>query len=330
MVKVSVIATVRNEAGPIRHLLDSLLSQRRSPDEVIIVDGGSTDATVDVLDEYARHSGLPLRVMVEPGCNIAEGRNRAIAAASSEVIASTDAGVRFDETWLQHLVAPFEQSDRAPDVACGFFVPDPLSVFEVAMGATVLPKVEEIDPERFFPSSRSAAFRRSAWEAVGGYPEWMSFSEDLLFDMALKAAGFRFVFVPEAVVWFRPRSSLGAFWRQYRNYAMGDGEGLLWTGRHLIRYATYLVLTPGLGLMGAFWSPGWWGLVGLGLAVYLRRPYERLAGMVSGLTPRERLKAALWVPVIRVWGDLAKMVGYPIGLPRGIRQRGRTRAYLRR
>ena len=95
------------------------------------------------------------------------------------------------------------------------FVPDPQSIFELAMGATALPCVEEIAPDSFMPSSRSVAFRRSAWDAVGGYPAWMSFSEDLLFDLALKNRGFRFAFAPRAIVKFRPRSNLAAFWRQY-------------------------------------------------------------------------------------------------------------------
>lgn len=326
--KVTVIATVKNEGLSIRRLLDSLLSQIRQPDEIVIVDGGSTDDTVSILQEYARQRHPFLRVLQAPGTNISTGRNLAIQAASGEIIVSTDAGVRFGPDWLKHLVEPFETNPEAPDVVSGFFVPDPQSVFEVAMGATVLPAVDEIDPQRFLPSSRSVAFRRQVWKEVGGYPEWMTFSEDLLFDMALKNRGYRFVFAPEAVVQFRPRASLSAFWRQYRNYAMGDGEGLLWTRRHLVRYGVYLVAAPLLLVMGFLFSPWWWGVLLLGLAVYLRRPYERLSRMVAGLSLRDKVIAGLWVPVIRVWGDLAKIVGYPIGLPRGFKLRSQTRAYL--
>ena len=92
--RVTVISTVLNEGEAIRRLLDSLVAQTRPPDEVVIVDGGSRDNTVAVIEAYAGR--LPLRVLVEPGANISRGRNVAIAAATSEVIASVDAGV-----WLE-------------------------------------------------------------------------------------------------------------------------------------------------------------------------------------------------------------------------------------
>jgi len=67
--KVSVIATVLNEGPAIRRLLDSLVAQTRAPDEVVIVDGGSSDDTVSILQDYADQGHLPLRVLDEPGAN---------------------------------------------------------------------------------------------------------------------------------------------------------------------------------------------------------------------------------------------------------------------
>ena len=50
---VSVICTVLNEGESIKGLLDSLAAQTRLPDEIIFVDGGSRDNTVDILNSYA-------------------------------------------------------------------------------------------------------------------------------------------------------------------------------------------------------------------------------------------------------------------------------------
>jgi len=188
--QVSVIATVLNEAQSIEALLDSLLRQTRPPDEVVIVDGGSTDGTLGRVEGFGRATDLSLKVLSLPGCNISQGRNLAIGTARGPLIAATDAGVRLEDDWLEELLAPFGKDDP-PDVVGGFFVSAPESTFELALGAVTLPTVGEIDPARFYPSSRSIAFRREAWEAIGGYPEWLDYCEDLLFDFALLDAGRR-------------------------------------------------------------------------------------------------------------------------------------------
>ncbi len=310
-VRVSLVITVKNEAASLPALMDSIVAQERRPDEIIVCDGGSTDGTVDLLRCYeSKVSGL--RILVAPGANISQGRNLAIAAAKFPVIACTDAGVRLDPAWLYLLTSPFGLPG-APDVVGGFFVPDPRSIFELAMGAAVLPELKDLDPENFLPSSRSIAFRKSAWEAVGGYPEWLDYCEDLVFDLALKKAGFRFLVEPRALVYFRPRQDLTSYFLQYYRYARGDGKADLWRQRHAIRYITYLVLVPLLGIF-AEKSP-LTALVGLCLAaLYLRRPLQRGWHQSAQLELHERLVVLGLIPLIRVVGDLAKMLGYPIGL----------------
>jgi glycosyltransferase involved in cell wall biosynthesis len=306
-----VIATVLNEGHAIARLLDSLAAQSRPPDEVVIVDGGSVDDTLAILHRYAAHEQLPLRVLSLPGSNISAGRNAAIAAATGEIIASTDAGVRLTEGWLGALVAPL--TDPQIHVVGGFFLPDPHTPFEIAMGATVLPALSDVSSQRFLPSSRSVAFRKSAWEAVGGYPEWLDYCEDLVFDLQLRDRYGAFAFVPDAAVHFQPRSSLRAFARQYYRYARGDGKADLWRRRHAVRYATYLALLPGLLALAFAHSPLWLAALVAGAAAYTWRPYRRLAASIGGLSWTGRLYAVALVPCIRLVGDVAKMVGYPVG-----------------
>ncbi|MEZ4637604.1 MAG: glycosyltransferase [Caldilineaceae bacterium] len=320
---VSLIATVYNEGESLRRLLDSVAAQRRQPDEVVICDGGSQDDTVAILESY--RGRLPnLRILVEPGANISRGRNLAIAAARGPVIAATDAGVRLDPGWLEALIEPFDEAERMGKpihAVAGFFVPDPANTFETAMAATVLPLVDEIAPARFLPSSRSVAFTKAAWQAAGGYPEWLDYCEDLLFDFAVNALTpeqpSAFAWAPDARVYFQPRSSLRSFWTQYYRYARGDGKADLWRKRHLIRYVTYGVALPAL-LGHAFWGffarwLGWVGLI-LGVIVYCARPWLRLRRIGRDLSLAAWWTAAALIPVIRVVGDVAKMVGYPVGI----------------
>jgi glycosyltransferase involved in cell wall biosynthesis len=260
-----------------------------------------------------------VRVIERPGSNISQGRNSAIAEASGEVIASTDAGVRLDPQWLEKLVEPLTPSSAIPtsreqgrDVCAGFFLPDVHTPFEVAMGATVLPKLEDVQPEKFLPSSRSVAFTKAAWQAVGGYPEWLDYCEDLVFDFALLEKYRPFAFTPEAIAHFKPRGSLKSFFKQYYLYARGDGKANLWLRRHLIRYGTYLIGLPGIALLSAI-SPWFLLLYVIGAGLYLKRPYQRLIPSLRRLNRSAKLRAIGWVPIIRVTGDIAKMIGYPFG-----------------
>ncbi len=313
---VSVIATVLNEKDAIERLLQSLEAQTHQPDEVVIADGGSTDSTLTVLTTWALAKSLPLRILKKPGANISAGRNAAITAATGDVIASVDAGVRLESDWLEKLIAPFENegTDRFVAVVSGWFTADPQTLFETAMGATVLPHLREIKPERFLPSSRSVAFRKVAWEASGGYPEWLDYCEDLIFDLRLRALYGPFPFAPDAIVHFRPRGTLRSFFKQYYRYARGDGKADLWRKRHAIRYLTYLVAGPLLVALALLHSPWWWLVLVAGLALYTATPYRRLWPMLAPYRPLDQLKAVLLVPVIRVVGDVAKMLGYPAGL----------------
>ena len=300
-IPVSVIVTIFNERRQIERLLTSLAAQSYPPAEVVICDGGSTDGTLAAIEAWvARHpQQLPqLRILIEPGANISRGRNVAIAAAAGPLIAATDAGVTLGPAWLAALMAPWANIDpvnwpvQAPLAVAGFFeaditasatgelpVVDAPTVFLTAMAATVLPQRAEIDPTKFLPSSRSVAFTKEAWRQAGGYPEWLDYCEDLLFDFAINAQRptlpSAFVWAPEATVYFRPRDSLRAFWTQYYRYARGDGKADLWRKRHLVRYVTYFVLLPAL-LGHAFWGffarwLGWAGLLA-GLIIYCAQP----------------------------------------------------------
>nr|MBC7244084.1 glycosyltransferase [Chloroflexota bacterium] len=307
---------MKNEGNSIGRLLESLSQQTRPPDEVVIVDGGSDDDTLSQLYAWKDSGRLPLCIVVEPGCNISRGRNIAIASARGPIIAGTDAGVHLDPSWLANLTHQFmaNEPNSAPIIACGFFMPETTTVFEIAMAATVLPVLADVNPAKFLPSSRSVAFLKSAWEDVGGYPEWLDYCEDLVFDLRLHARGYRFVFVPTAIAYFRPRSDLSAFFRQYYRYARGDGKADLWRKRHAVRYLTYLVALPLLLWLCVNRSLLWGVPLALGAAIMFWTPYKRLWPALKSLPIVDKLKAFCLVPIIRVTGDIAKMLGYPVGV----------------
>jgi cellulose synthase/poly-beta-1,6-N-acetylglucosamine synthase-like glycosyltransferase len=308
--RVSLCATLFNEAESIEAWLDSVLAQTRPPGEIVLCDAGSTDGTIERIESRAAGDER-IRLLVEPGVNVPEGRNAAIAAAGNELIAITDAGTVLDPDWLRRLIEPLE-GDSEVGVSAGFYRPAGRNAFEMVLATVITPRRRDLPDDGFPPSSRSVAFRRSWWERAGGYPEWLRAGEDLVFDYRLRDLGARFAFAPEALVAWYPRPDLREFFAQYRHYARGDGHGHLFSGRHAIRYCAYLAgfvlarrsrrsrLARGLLLLGVY----------LHMRKFLRRVQEErpLPG-AGGMAASYAL-----VPAIVVVGDVAKMVGYPQGL----------------
>jgi hypothetical protein len=154
------------------------------------------------------------------------------------------------------------------------------------------------------------------WNALGGYPEWLDYCEDLLFDMQSREAGHCVVFEPAATVAFRPRSSFKAFVLQYYRYARGDGKALILIKRHLIRYAVYAAALIVSAISIRFPESGrvMLPLGSLLAAAYCGRPWLRLHVTRDDRSLVNLALAAALVPALRFTGDVAKMIGFPAGV----------------
>ena len=221
--KTSLICTVINEEKTVRNLLDSILKQTRKPDEIVIVDGGSGDRTVEVLKAHSEKFPIPVKIIVAVGANISQGRNIAIEHAKYPIIVSTDGGTVHDKNWFRSIVKNIEDGY---DVSAGLFYPSPKTEFERVVGKLMYPDMDRV-PDDWPPSSRSAAFTKKAWAKAGGYPEELYTAEDSLFNHRLKASGARYKVARDAKSYWRPRSNFRKVFKQYFTYAKGNGESLL-------------------------------------------------------------------------------------------------------
>lgn len=262
--RTSVVITVKNDPGGIALALDSLAAQIRMPDEIVVVDGGSTDTTLQTLQQFT--AKLPmLRIVAAPGANIAAGRNRGVREATGDIIATTDGGCRADPNWLHNLTQSFEADPNVEFVA-GFYRVTGVTLLEHVIGlATMRGQMDDIDPYTFNPSARSMALTKELWQRAGGWPEWVNFSEDTLFDHHVRELGAKWAFAKDAIVDWRPRTSFRALARQF--YAYGTGRGQ--TG---IDAAGYRYNIRNLALVAASflaWPINWWAsAITTALALY--------------------------------------------------------------
>ena len=252
--KVSVIVPVRNEEQSIRALLESLLAQTRVPDEIVITDGGSNDATTAIIDEYIKR-GEPINLVRAGAALPGRGRNLAAAAASSEWLAFIDGGIEPVKEWLASLMERAESTGA--DVVYGAWEPIIDSFFKECAAIAYVPAPTETDGviirPRFIASS---LMRRTVWEAAGGFPESLRSAEDILFMNAIERAGFQEAREPRAIVRWNIQPTLGRTFKRFLTYARHNIRAGLWRDWQaaILRYYLLVIvlMLPAI-FLGAKW-----------------------------------------------------------------------------
>jgi glycosyltransferase involved in cell wall biosynthesis len=256
MQPVSIVVTVLNEAQDIGRVVASLLAQNPPAAEVIFVDGGSTDGTWEQLVE-AQARAARLVAIRDETCNlkhcagpISRGRNVAIAAAKSEIIACADAGCTYAPNWLANLTAPIVAGSAEYALGGSCVDPDRASLWDIASAPFFSIKLSRTASTKSC-TARSMAFTRALWERTGRFPESVFNAEDTLFDAEARRQT-QPAFVSNAKALYSPHNSFGSAAKQMARYAMADGQaGIRWA--RLFRNAARCVLEV-LALLSLRWT----------------------------------------------------------------------------
>lgn len=287
--KASLIITTKNEESSIARLLDSIKNQTLKPDEIVISDSCSTDKTAEIINSYKK--SLPIK-LISQKCNRSRGRNLAIAHAKNEIIAATDAGCILDENWLKNIIAPFTISKI--DIVSGFYKPILENTLDelVFLYTSITP--EKLDKNKFLPSSRSVAFKKSAWKSVGGYPQFLDSSEDMYFNLSLRKKNKKFVMAENAIVYWHPRSPNQSIFKQFYVMARSSAYGCI------IKKSVYLLFLR--YLLGLLLSIVNFQLSIIALTVYSLWPFIK------------HKKFIILLPFFQIFVDLAVMSGTAAGV----------------
>jgi glycosyltransferase involved in cell wall biosynthesis len=208
------VIPAHNAAETLGEQLDALLAQHcPAPWEVVVVDNGSTDATAEVVRAAAADPPVPVRlVRAEDGHGPAYARNVGAAAALGARLAFCDADDVVGPAWVG---AVADALDREAFV-CGPIElarlnPAWLAASRGSTGTAAAARFEGRFP---FASSCNLGVRRDRFEAVGGFDESLTVGEDIDLSMRLHLAGVDLVFVPDALVHYRYRPTLGDTFRR--------------------------------------------------------------------------------------------------------------------
>ncbi len=101
--RISVVATIYNDAKEIRELLDAIEKQTVRPYEFVIADGGSRDETVAIISQYASKSELRIKILSGKRLNISQGLNEAIRESTGDYVAIVATGNAYDSDYLEKL-----------------------------------------------------------------------------------------------------------------------------------------------------------------------------------------------------------------------------------
>lgn len=206
---ISVMVSTWNRSGYLDDLHRMLAAQTLDPDrfEVVIVDNGSGDETPAELARLA--AGSPLRlagVRLEENRGPAGGRNAAAQHCRAPILAVTDDDCLPTSTWLEHLLASFDDGEVV--VAQGCVIPDPSRAAEAGPWDHTV-TIPGLTP--FFETC-NIAYRTEPFRIVGGFDEndpllrprtGRAFGEDTLLGTRLVVEHGRRTFVDDAVVHHR-------------------------------------------------------------------------------------------------------------------------------
>lgn len=230
MEKCTLISTIFNEEKSIGKFLKGIASQSQTPDEVVIVDGGSTDNTIQIIERFRfDNPNLNLKLIVDESCSlkntpgpIARGRNTAINLAQHSLILATDAGCELDKDWVRNISKPF--LDKEVSAVAGWYVGSRRNSFQITYESVLMQNSKQAQAKNFLPSSRSIAFYKKVWLDAGKYPENAFAGEDTAFCISILNAGYMFTPALNAIVIWDCPTSLSETFYKHNIYGLGEGQ----------------------------------------------------------------------------------------------------------
>jgi succinoglycan biosynthesis protein ExoA len=322
---VSVVMPVLDEAEHLRSAVTTVLSQDYAGAlELVLALGPSRDRTDEIARELAAVDDR-VQLVDNPSGATGSGLNRALGAARHEVIVRLDGHALVPPDYVRVAVETLQRTGA--DNVGGLMAAEGVTDFQRAVAAAMTSPLG-VGPAAFHtggeegpaPTVYLGAFRRAVLDRLGGYDETFLRAQDWELNHRIRESGGVVWFTPRMAVTYRPRSSVRALARQYRDYVrwrrvvMREHAGTA-SARYLAPPVAVVSVVTGTVVGLAGWRPA--------LAV----PAGYAAGVLTGSAVVGRslpARARAWLPVVLATMHGAWGYGF-LTSRKGLRGAGRAR-----
>ena len=292
--RVSVVVAARNAAGTLGPCLESLGRLTYPKVEILVADDGSSDDTAAI----ALRSGA--MVVPSNGRGPSAARNLAVARATGEVLAFTDADCTVDPGWLTALVAALRtagvasaggrQVNAVGGVAASAESSRLDAFFRFVSIVSDYTRSATGPREVAHNASCTSAYWRRAFEEAGGFREGLWPGEDVDLDRRVRLCGHRCLFTPDAVVVHHRPAAQGWLWSTMWRYGAAQARLVVLHGPFRALHVLPIVLVLALAAQALLLV--WW-------ARPLVVAIDLLAGAAGLLMLARAAHPSMWPAVVR-------------------------------
>lgn len=221
--KYTVITTVYNDENDVTTLLKEIENQDYQPNEVIVVDGGSNDGTVECVKEFSQNSSLNIRLIFGERLNIAQGLNRGIENAHNELIGIAMCGNHYKNDFFRIL---YQDMEREKDIFVSYGAIRGVSTYdwgrkyiEFTFGSEDNCYLEK------FPTNHGNLARKELYKKVGLFYENFQYAgEDMEFFLRAINLGYKMYGDERAIIEWETPASVKQYYKQQAGYTISDME----------------------------------------------------------------------------------------------------------
>jgi glycosyltransferase involved in cell wall biosynthesis len=221
--QVSVIVCAYNADRTMDSCLAHLEKVNYPNYEVVVVNDGSTDDTLEICERYNY-----IKLICQPNKGLSVARNVGLEAATGDIIAYTDSDCDVDPDWLTYLVATFQSTGLSAVGGPNFPPPEDAlipSCVAVSPGGPTHVLLSDDTAEHI--AGCNMAFRKEALEEIEGFdPQFRAAGDDVDVCWRLQDKGYTIGFSPAAIVWHFRRNTIKDYLNQQRGY--GKAEALVY------------------------------------------------------------------------------------------------------